>query len=574
MGTTNGVTRYRPPAKSPPRVVVDAVVADRRYEGASELTFPSTVGLTTFEFHGRSFKTRQGHMVHRYRLEGHDNDWNNTRKLRVEYQDIPVGDYVFEVLAVDRDLTYSEQPATVKLSIFYQPISATVRISDVHVQDVFASFYKTYAEHSVGSVVVTNDAPDPVDAQVSIHIPELMQRPTGKKLSLDGQSEQRVDLTAILDETIIKLEGTQSFQAEVSLSSEVGDQRISVTEPKEIKVYGRGALTWEPLGRAAAFVTPEDKSVAGFARGLYEAYRQQMKGRRVVGNIPAAMLMFEALNGHGIRYAQDPSTPYSKVRSDRSAIDYIQYPSELLRSRRGDCDDCTVLYCSLLENLNIETAFVDAPDHILMMFDSGVTFRREFGFSLDPSLYVDRNGRYWIPVEVTKLGEGSFLEAWELGAKTCAVLAAEGALEITDVREVWSDYPYAAPMIEEDLVCPDAEQFDQNFQSSFRGLQSMRERYVEREYIEPLMADPDDLLRQMNFAKTRIEAEEYNDAIGLLMPLLSTEFGAEAYYMIGYANAGKKNYEAGIRYIEKAVELEPENEGYAQSLQFLRTISK
>ena len=412
VGTTNGVTRYRPPAKSPPRVVVDAVVADRRYEGASELTFPSTVGLTTFEFHGRSFKTRQGHMVHRYRLEGHDNDWNNTRKLRVEYQDIPVGDYVFEVLAVDRDLTYSEQPATVKLSIFYQPISATVRISDVHVQDVFASFYKTYAEHSVGSVVVTNDAPDPVDAQVSIHIPELMQRPTGKKLSLDGQSEQRVDLTAILDETIIKLEGTQSFQAEVSLSSEVGDQRISVTEPKEIKVYGRGALTWEPLGRAAAFVTPEDKSVAGFARGLYEAYRQQMKGRRVVGNIPAAMLMFEALNGHGIRYAQDPSTPYSKVRSDRSAIDYIQYPSELLRSRRGDCDDCTVLYCSLLENLNIETAFVDAPDHILMMFDSGVTFRREFGFSLDPSLYVDRNGRYWIPVEVTKLGEGSFLEAW------------------------------------------------------------------------------------------------------------------------------------------------------------------
>ena len=129
-------------------------------------------------------------------------------------------------------------------------------------------------------------------------------------------------------------------------------------------------------------------------------------------------------------------------------------------------------------------------------------------------------------------------------------------------------------MIEEDLVYPDAEQFDQNFQSSFRGLQSMRERYVEREYIEPLMADPDDLLRQMNFAKTRIEAEEYNDAIGLLMPLLSTEFGAEAYYMIGYANAGKKNYEAGIRYIEKAVELEPENEGYAQSLQFLRTISK
>ena len=575
FGTNKGITRFRQQAPSPPLVFIDAVVADRRYEKVSDLAIPSTVNITAFEFRGgMNFKTRPEAMVYRYRLKGYDQDWKNTHTRRVEYQDLPRGAYTFEVQAVDRDLVYSEQPATVKLNVFYQPISATVRISDVRVQDVFASFYKTYAEHSIGSVVVTNDAPDPVDARVSFHIPGLMPRPTGKKLTLEGQSEQRVDLNAILDEAILKLEGTQSVQAEVSLSSEVGDQRISVTEPTDIKVYGRGALTWEPLGRAAAFVTPEDRRVAGFARGLYDAYRQQMKGRRVDGNIPAAMLMFEALNGHGIRYAQDPSTPYSKVRSDRSAIDYIQYPSELLKSRRGDCDDCTVLYCSLLENLNIETAFVDAPDHILMMFDSGVTFRMELGFSLDPSLYVDRNGRYWIPVEVTKLGEGSFLEAWELGAKTCAVLAAEGSLEITDVREVWSDYPYATPTTEGELTYPDAEQFDQNFQASFRGLQAMRERYVEKEYIEPLMMDPGDHLRQMNFAKTRIEAEAYNDAIGLLMPLLSTDFGAEAYYMIGYANAAKKNYEAAIRYMEKALELEPENEGYSKSLQFLKTVTE
>ena len=64
----------------------------------------------------------------------------------------------------------------------------------------------------------------------------------------------------------------------------------------------------------------------------------------------------------------------------------------------GDCDDCAVLYYSLLENLNIPTAFVDAPDHILMMFDSGVSVQREFGFSLDPSLYIEREGRFWIPV--------------------------------------------------------------------------------------------------------------------------------------------------------------------------------
>ena len=573
-GSSGGVTRYRSPKPAPPPIFVDAVAADRRHGPVTELSIPSSVKLIAFEFHGSSFKTRPDGMVYRYRLKGHDTAWSNTRNLRVEYQDIPVGDYVFEVLAVDRDLTYSEQPATVKLKIFYQPISATVRISDVQVQDVFASFYKTYSEHSIGSVVVTNDAPNPVDAQVSFHIPELMQRPTTMKLRLAGQSEQRVDLNAILDEVILKLQGTQSVQAEVSLSSEVGDQRISVTEPRDIKVHGRGALTWEPLGRAAAFVTPEDKSVASFSRGLYEAYRQQMKGRRVDGNIPAAMLMFEALNGHGIRYTQDASTPYSQARSDQSAVDHIQYPSELLRSRRGDCDDCTVLYCSLLENLNIPTAFVDAPDHILMMFDSGVSVQREFGFSLDPSLYVERAGRFWIPVEVTKLGEGSFLEAWELGAKTCAVLATEGELKITDVRDVWAVYPYALPTIEGELDYPNADQFDQGFQASFNGLQEMRERYVEENYIEPLMMNPDDHFRQMNYAKTRIEAEDYNDAIGLLMPLLKTDYGAEAYYMIGFVNAGKKNYKSAIRFMEKALELEPGNEDYSRSVEFLRTLTE
>ena len=65
------------------------------------------------------------------------------------------------------------------------------------------------------------------------------------------------------------------------------------------------------------------------------------------------MLLFEALSAHGIQYAADASTPCARIRGDRSAVDHVQYPRELLQSRLGDCDDCTVLYCSLLENLNI-----------------------------------------------------------------------------------------------------------------------------------------------------------------------------------------------------------------------------
>jgi len=120
-GTAKGVTRYSPPVSHPPSILIDAVIASRRYEEISELVVPYSTGLTIFEFHGVSFKTRPEAMVYRYRLRGYEEDWKNTSERRAEYQDLPIGDYTFEVIAVDRDLNYSEQPATVHLEVIPDP---------------------------------------------------------------------------------------------------------------------------------------------------------------------------------------------------------------------------------------------------------------------------------------------------------------------------------------------------------------------------------------------------------------------------------------------------------------------
>jgi len=112
-----GVSRYRPPDDpEPPSMLVDAVLADRRYLGSKDLELPSGL-LVIFEFHGISFKTRPGELIFRYRLKGHHEDWRTTRTGRVEYEDLPTGDFVFEIEAVDRDLNYSAEPATLRLTI-------------------------------------------------------------------------------------------------------------------------------------------------------------------------------------------------------------------------------------------------------------------------------------------------------------------------------------------------------------------------------------------------------------------------------------------------------------------------
>ena len=118
IGTlSTGVTRYRPPPPVPPPVRIDAVIAGGRYEDVTQLRVPSTTGLVAFEYSGRSLKTRPEAVVYRYRLKGHDRDWTNTNTRRVEYQGLPRGNYTFEVMAVDRDLVYSEAPAAVQLTV-------------------------------------------------------------------------------------------------------------------------------------------------------------------------------------------------------------------------------------------------------------------------------------------------------------------------------------------------------------------------------------------------------------------------------------------------------------------------
>ena len=112
-----GLTRYRQPEPTPPSVFVDAVVADRRYVDVSNIEIPSSQGLVTVEFRGRSLKTRRGGIVYRYRLIGYDDEWKNTRERQVTFEDLPRGDFTFEVVAVDRDLIYSEAPATLAMTV-------------------------------------------------------------------------------------------------------------------------------------------------------------------------------------------------------------------------------------------------------------------------------------------------------------------------------------------------------------------------------------------------------------------------------------------------------------------------
>ena len=114
-----GVTRYRSRTIAPTMRLTN-VTADREYGPLERLIVNAAQQLVTFEFSGCSFGTSLEQMVYVYRLWGRDEVWGHTRQRRVAYEDLDLGDYTFEVKAVDRDLNYSEA-ASVQVSVVPDP---------------------------------------------------------------------------------------------------------------------------------------------------------------------------------------------------------------------------------------------------------------------------------------------------------------------------------------------------------------------------------------------------------------------------------------------------------------------
>ena len=569
VGTEGGLTRYRI-RQTPPPVKITDVVGSRRYGAVDSLRLPSSQQLVAFEFGGRSFKTRPGELLYLYRLRGHHDDWRQTREQRVEYNELPLGEYLFEVKAVDRDLTYSEKPATVELEVFHQEVLSPASLSDLDLDDLFPSYYLSYAHQPIGSVSVTSNASDTMDVELSLYLPDVMSRPFEQTIALDPNSSQRIEFKPILDERILERSASAPVRAEVAISFEQGDQTLSLKQTQEITVHRRGALQWDHIGRAAAFVTPTDEVVEAFARSPLVAFEEEIKSLgKPVTNLLQARVLFEALRQHGVRYREDADTPYARVASNQTVVDEIQYPAELLHKKAGDCDDLTVLFCSLLHNANIKTALVDYPSHIFLLFDSGVAADDMHHLPLNRSRYIARNGRLWIPLEITLLKD-SFAAAWKKGLEELATLPeADWSRLIVDTEQAWQDFPSASPSVDLDVVPPARADLVTNLQAQLDELHAEIEDYIETNYLDPLSDGADETLR-LELIRLYLRLHQYDTAITTATNHLldSTGDKAESYNHLGMAYLLKGEVPQAALNFQQAVQHDPDRAELRRNLEY------
>jgi tetratricopeptide (TPR) repeat protein/DNA-binding beta-propeller fold protein YncE len=392
------------------------------------------------------------------------------------------------------DAAYAEK----KKSLDFKSNAPQVVLKDLQLNQIFSATYKQYANKPVGRIRIQNTSgTDYGNLKLTFSIKGYMDFPGTTEIEkLAANSTEEIDLLASFNNRILEIDEDTGVQVEVALHfvRDGRDDAIKLTQP--MTIYGKNAIVWGQPNMVGSFVTPKDDTLRDFVRQAINESKPEPGPLNA--NLVSAMTLFDVLTAHGIRYIVDPNNPYTKVQADR--VDYVQFGRETLKIKSGDCDDLSVLLSAGLENLGVQTAILDVPGHLLMMFNTGLSEDRQDQISLQNDLLVIKDGEVWIPIEATMIGT-SFAEAWAEGARKYHKFEQEGKLKATTLKQAWSEFlPVTLKPASYSIHVPDKEKVgalverEQNIL-----LQKSLDRLV-RPYEVMVKTDPDNINALMQVA--------------------------------------------------------------------------
>ncbi len=457
-------------------------------------------------------------------------------------------------------------PAThhASVSLSYNPSLVTVKDALVRPAPVFKSLYRTYEESDFVDVVLRNASQDALPVTVSIDIPTVTKTPHEESVTIPPQSTQRYGFTFTFPNDLLATQSSyydNLVQPTVKVTYTKGRKSKTVTKRiSSVYVLGKGKLSWSNPARIGAFITSESRTVDTFARGVVGNYIDLLQKKFPRNNIGKAAVIFDAISAYGLRYQQDQTTPYLQIFEDDSVFDTVKYPYEFFESKIGDCDDCTALYCALLENLNIPTAILDVNDpqfgHIYMMFDSGIPISDAGDFFVHEKEYVIWEGSLWIPVETTLFGS-SFTDAWRNGAEEYYVRKERGFVNeilVSQAQQVFK--PGVVP--DADVALPSATAIDEIFN---RDLAFFENRVDQIALASGVSLESAEGLYDVG--ATYLRLSQFDRALDLFGRAIQKDPRlSDAYNAKGVILTRRRQYDEAIRFYQKALSLNPSDAGY------------
>ncbi|MDX8382777.1 MAG: tetratricopeptide repeat protein, partial [Ghiorsea sp.] len=432
------------------------------------------------------------------------------------------------------------------------------KLKQLHFSRVFSAAYKQYTDVPVGKLVVKNEAGvDYTNIKISLFVKEYMDFPTTTvvdKVPANGEIE--VNLLAAFNNKILDIDEDTSIQTEVKAEYYLAGKPHQEILNESMTVYGKNAIVWDKLDMVGSFVTPKDEPLAVFTRQLVNAYNPG-KGA-INARVSKAMTVYNGLSAYGIKYLVDPNTPYGNL--DALQLDTVQFPRETLRQRSGDCDDLSILLAASLANLGIETAILDVPAHLLMMFNTGVPESRKDSISLNDEAIAIVDGQVWIPLEATLIA-ASFTEAWAEGARKYHLYGKQATMKVMPLAKAWNSYtPVTLPPADFSLPIPDKGMVGNKIKKEWSILSvKALERQV-RPYRVMLALDPNDVQAQMQIAVVYARNGLFDEASVELERIHTLDpDNIAALNNLGNIHYLRQNYRKALAMYQQAMVLEPDN---------------
>ncbi|MDR2786177.1 MAG: hypothetical protein LBB83_09720 [Treponema sp.] len=335
--------------------------------------------------------------VYQYQWE----DYGNTRPfagggLRAEFHLSPSfslyagGEYAFHAFS-ESPLNTFNVTAGIRLNLSeIMGGTARVRGEKTEQRRVFPVSYAWYKDNPAATVRITNNEANAItDVNLSLFMDRYMGQPELFAVIprlVPGESVD-VPVTALFNEVMLSLTENVNANGQVLMSYRSLGTRKETDFAVQMPIYHRNALSWDDDRRAASFVSARDPAARLFARYV-ATIADSLPVNGLPRNVRYGIALFEALASYGINYVIDPASSFVEFSENAAALDSLNYPYQTLYYRGGDCDDLSILYCSLLEALGIDTAFITIPGHIYCAFDigasePGVGYHRELEFRKD-----------------------------------------------------------------------------------------------------------------------------------------------------------------------------------------------
>ncbi len=310
-----------------------------------------------------------------------------------------------------------------------------IAISNFSIAPIFPSRGRFYESNPLGSVTIDlAEGASIRNLTVSTIIPEVMDLASEVQITqMAAGSSQTVDITLLMNNgKLLENREERRVTGQVTVSFYQNGKQVTRQLSVPVKLHDANAMDWADASSIGSFVTYRNSTVDMFARQSVTAIDKTGFNDQ----FESAVAIFTTLKTYGITYVKDPIPS-----GDARILDKVQYPLETLEKKSGDCDDSSVLIASLLSAVGIDVAFISYPDHVLIMFDTGIYAKNRDKLGADSDAVIIHNGRCWIPIETTLLKE-SFYTAWRTAATEFHQAVADGQpIEISALSVAWNSFP-------------------------------------------------------------------------------------------------------------------------------------